>query len=94
MTTELRSNHGSKRLMGPSSDYTLMDRRRLLYQRMHALEGMVGAYGMEVERRVGPSEGDWDYDATCEDPYDGSCTSSVRLNTRGLLGDRRKGKKA
>jgi len=70
MTTELRSNHGSKRLMGPYSDYTLMEHRRLLYQRVHALEEMVRAYGMGVEWRVGLSEGDWDYDATCEDPYD------------------------
>ena len=55
--------------MGPYSDYTLMERHRLLHQHVHALEEMVRAYGMEVERSVEPSEGDWDFYATCEDPY-------------------------
>ena len=47
--------------MGPYSDYTLLERHRLLHQRVHTLEGMVRAYGMEVERTVEPSEVDWDF---------------------------------
>ena len=56
--------------MGPYSDYTLLERHRLLHQRVHTLEGMVRAYGMEVERTVEPSEVDWDFYETCEDPYE------------------------
>src|SRR5215471_11511106 len=63
-------NYGSKHLMGPYSDYTLMERNRLLQEHVHTLEGMLRASCSEVGRG-----GEWagaarDFSEACEQAGD------------------------